>query len=145
MGIFDILSAFLDDDDDDFDENDYLDDDDDDSGFASDLFDIIGELIQRIWNAIKKIFVRIINFTKNILSFFQDPARLRQLQADKNKLAVSIKEKLEDGNYAVVNCLYDKKADIIEDIQEDAIGIVGEEVDARTKKMFGKKDMIVLQ
>lgn len=102
------------------------------------------DLLRAIWNAIKTKFVEILNFAKNILVFFKNPSRLRQLKEDKNKIAVSIKENLENGNYRTVNCLFDKKENEIVDMDYNAEGIESAEIDAQTEKTFGNRDMIIL-
>lgn len=102
------------------------------------------DLLRGIWNAIKRFFVRILNFAKNILAWFKDPLKLKQLREDKNKIAVSIKENLENGNYRTVNCLFDKKENEIVDMDDNAVGIESEEIDAQTEKTFGNRDMVIL-
>lgn len=102
-------------------------------------------LLRSIWNYIKKIFVRIINFGKNIVSFFKNRNRLRKLEEERDLIAVSIKENLGNNNYRVVNCLYDKAEEEVVDMEEDAIGIESNGIDSETKQSFGNKDMIVLK
>lgn len=102
------------------------------------------DLLRSIWNAIKRFFVRILNFAKNILDFFKDPSILTKLKKDKNIIAVSIKQNLENGNYRTVNCLFDKKENEIVDMDDNAVGIESEEIDAQTEKTFGNRDMIIL-
>lgn len=102
------------------------------------------ELLRSIWDFIKKIFVKVINFTRNILSFFKDPNRIRKLKEDSDLVAVSIKENLDNGNYNVVNCLFDKSSNTVVDLESQAMGIEAEDLDAFTEKSFGDKDMIIL-
>ena len=102
------------------------------------------ELLRKIWDGIKKIILKIVDFAKNIVSFFKDPQRLKKLQEDKNRIAISIKENLENGQYNLVNCLYDKTTEEIVDMETDALGIEAESLDEETKQHFGDKDMIVL-
>ncbi|TXJ37679.1 hypothetical protein [Brachyspira aalborgi] len=102
------------------------------------------ELLRKAWEFIKKIFLKIVNFVTNIVSFFKDPQRLKKLQEDKNRIAISIKENLDNGKFNVVNCLYDKTTEEIVDMETDALGINAESLDEETKQHFGDKDMIVL-
>ena len=102
------------------------------------------ELLRKIWDGIKKIILKIVDFAKNIVSFFKDPQRLKKLQEDKNRIAISIKENLENGQYNLVNCLYDKTTEEIVDMETDALGIEAGSLDEETKQHFGDKDMIVL-
>ena len=102
------------------------------------------ELLRKIWDGIKKIILKIVDFAKNIVSFFKDPQRLKKLQEDKNRIAISIKENLENGQYNLVNCVYDKTTEEIVDMETDALGIEAESLDEETKQHFGDKDMIVL-
>lgn len=102
------------------------------------------ELLREIWGFIKKIFVRVVNFFQNIVSFFKDPSRLKKLKEDSNILAVSIKENLDNGDYKIVNCLFDKSDNKIVDQEEHAMGIQAEYMDNKTANSFGNKDMIIL-
>ena len=102
------------------------------------------ELLRKAWEFIKKIFLKIVNFVTNIVSFFKDPQRLKKLQEDKNRIAISIKENLDNGKFNVVNCLYDKTTEEIIDMETDALGINAESLDEETKQHFGDKEMIVL-
>ncbi|WP_104708641.1 hypothetical protein [Helicobacter felis] len=94
----------------------------------------------RIWNAVKRLFVRLLQFFQHIASWFNDPSRLRRLEQDKRLMAVAIKERLENGNYGIVKCLYNKQT---EGVEEMADGIASEQVDAETQRHFGNKEMIV--
>ena len=102
------------------------------------------ELLRKAWEFIKKIFLKIVNFVTNIVSFFKDPQRLKKLQEDKNRIAISIKENLNNGQYNMLNVLYDKTTEEIIDMETDALGINAESLDEETKQHFGDKDMIVL-
>lgn len=102
------------------------------------------ELLRKIWNVIKKFFVKVVNFAKHIKNFFKNTLRLKKLNKDKNTIAVTIKENLENGEYNIVTCLYDKEKEDITDLQTDAMGIEAEELDEETKQHFGNKDMIIL-
>lgn len=102
------------------------------------------ELLRAIWNFIKKIVVKIINFVNNIINFFRNPQRLNKLKEDRDLIAISIKENLDNGQFNVVNCLYDKVLEDIVEVETDAIGIEAEKLDKETKQRFGNKDMIVL-
>lgn len=108
------------------------------------MFELIWEALKKIWEYIEKIVVKVLNFFNHIVDWFRDPERLRKLQSNKDIIAVSIREKLESGDYNVVNCLFNKKTNQIEEIN-DAVCITAEELDAETQKHFGDKDMIVLQ
>lgn len=108
------------------------------------MFDAIVELLKEVWSFIKKIFLRLVSFVKNIVSFFRDPSRMGKLQADKDKIAVSIKENLDNGEYRVVNCLYDKSTNAIVEPEEDALVMNAEDLDAETSRAFGDKNMIVV-
>ncbi len=57
-------------------------------------------------------------------------------------MAVAIKERLENGDYGIVKCLYNKQTEGVEDM---AKGIESEQVDAETQRHFGNKEMIVLE
>ena len=109
------------------------------------MFELIKSLLAEVWEWIKKFVVKIISFFSNIVSFFRDRNRLKKLQEDQNRIAVAIKEKLENGDYQVVNCLYDKEETKLVDPEEDTEVITSGQLDAETKKAFGRKNMLVLQ
>lgn len=103
------------------------------------------DLLRKAWEFIKKIILKIVDFAKNIVSFFNDPQRLKKLQEDKNIIAISIKENLDNGQFNIVNCLYDKATGKMVDMETDALGINAESLDEETKQKFGDKDMIKLE
>ena len=107
--------------------------------------DGIVEMARAIWGFIEKIVVRVLNFFNNIVPFFEDRNRLEKLKANRNLIATSIKDKLSNGDYNVVNCLFNKETNEIVDWDENAQGITAETLDSETKKAFAGKDMIVLQ
>jgi hypothetical protein len=55
------------------------------------MLEFIKNALVGIWEFIKKLWVRVVNWFKNIYSWFKNPFRVRKLQEDRNKLAVSIK------------------------------------------------------
>lgn len=103
------------------------------------------ELLRKAWEFIKKIILKIVDFAKNIVSFFNDPQRLKKLQEDKNIIAISIKENLDNGQFNIVNCLYDKATGKMVDMETDAQGIEAESLDEETKQRFGDKDMLIIE
>lgn len=103
------------------------------------------DLLHSIWGIIVKIKEKILNFLQNIVGFFKDPSRLRILRQDSNKIAVAIKENLSNGEYNVVNCLFDTSTNEIVDMQENAQGIEAQSIDNQTAQHFGDKTMIILQ
>jgi hypothetical protein len=109
------------------------------------FFDSIVNVVMAIWDYIKHIFQKVLRFTANIVSFFKDPNRLRKLQEDRNKIAVTVKNNLDNGNYNTVNCIFDKTTNEVIDMEECAIGIESEELDEETQNHFGNKPMIVLE
>lgn len=111
------------------------------------LSDIIS-FFKKAWKALKQfgkwLLTKILNFAKNIKDFFLERRRLQLLREREELLAVSIKEKLDNGNYGVVNCLYDTDTEEIFDMEE-AQDVEAEQLDNETIRHFGDKEMIVLQ
>ena len=99
-------------------------------------------LLRRIWDYIKHIALKVVNFFKNIVNYFKSKESI--LKNNPDVIAVSIKENLRNRNYNKVNCLYDKEEDNILGYNY-AQGIEAEELDAKTRNAFGNKDMIILQ
>lgn len=97
-----------------------------------------------IWGVVKHIFVLVCNFFKNIVGFFKTPSRLNQLKQNKKLIATSIKQNLENGDYGVVNCLFDTESEKVVDMEESG-AIEAEDLDSETRKAFRNKPMIILQ
>ena len=108
------------------------------------MFEIIWSLLEEVWDAIKKFFLKIVSFIKNIVSFFKDPNRIKKLQEDQSRIAISIKEKLDNGDYNIVNCLFDKQEEKLVTPETDCEVITTEELDKETITNFGNKNMIIL-
>lgn len=112
------------------------------------IFSFVGEIIaffKTVWEFIKKIFVPVLNFVKNIVSFFKQPDRLEKLKQDEKKLAIAIKENLDNGNYNVINCIFDEETNEVVDYSVDSEVVNTESLDSETSNNFGDKDMIVLK
>ena len=99
--------------------------------------------LRKIWDLIKHIYRKIINFVKDLVNFFKDPQRMQELRENSNYVAIAIKDRLASGEYNVVNCLFDKDSNNVVDLDMDAEGIEAEELDAQTRANFGNKDMIL--
>ena len=108
-------------------------------GFWAELW----EAIEEVWDYLKKIFVKILNFFNNIVSWFKDPKRLRKLHKDQNKIAFAIKQKLSNGDYNVVTGIFDQETGEV--LEEDTVVYETEKLDKETAKHFGKKDLIILK
>ncbi len=106
-----------------------------------DIIDFIFEAIEAAWDFMTKVFIKIVNFMKNIYSWFKNPNRIEELKQNKDLTAVAIKRKLDNGDYQVVNCLFDEENS---EITEGEV-ITTEELDDETKNHFGDKNMIVLK
>lgn len=114
-------------------------------GFVDDVVDGIFEAIDALGNAVVRFFRTVVRFFENIAGFFKNKGRLAKLRRNGNLLAVSVKRNLENGNYNVVNCLFNTKTGELSNPEEDAEVIESEDLDATTEAQFGDKDMIVLQ
>ena len=109
------------------------------------MLEAIKRLLADVWDLIKKIFVAIFSFIENIRNFFRDPSRLRKLQENQNRIAVSIKEKLDNGDYQVVNCLYDEVDEKLVSPETDCEAVTSQQLDKETKEVFGRKSMLVVK
>lgn len=114
-------------------------------GFVDDVVNAIFEAIDALGDAVVRFFRAVVRFFQNIVEFFKGKGRLAKLQCNSNLLAVSVKRNLENGNYNVVNCLFNKKTGELSNPEEDAEVIESKDLDATTEAQFGDKDMIVLQ
>ncbi len=111
------------------------------------MLDNIKSFFKKVWEALKKLgkllWTKIVNFAKNIKAFFLHRREL--LRKREELLAISIKEKLENGHYGIVNCLYDTDIGEVFDMEKEAQDIEAEQLDDETIRNFGDKEMIVLQ
>lgn len=110
------------------------------------VVDFFIELARGIWDSINHAVATILNFVKNIVGFFKNPSKLKKLKENKDLMAISIKDKLDNGNYKVVNCLFNKATNKVEDEDyQEALGIKSNDIDSETEQAFGDKAMIVLE
>lgn len=111
-----------------------------------DLVDFIFDGIDSLIEYVIKFFVRVLNFARNILQFFRDPHRLAKLKRNKNAIALTVRQKLDSGDYKVVSCLFDKKTnEVVANEYGDIQEIESESLDMQTRKNFENTDMIVLR
>ena len=107
------------------------------------VVDFFIELARKIWDIIDHIIETILNFVKNIVGFFKNPSKLKKLKENKDLMAISIKDNLDNGNYKVVNCLFNEATNEVED--KESLGIDAADIDSETEQAFGDKAMIVLE
>lgn len=111
------------------------------------VWNYITELFLAIWQVLKsvgRIYLRqILKFAQDVVSFFKDPKRWRLLKSNKDILPIVLKQKLNNGDYNVVSCLFDEKKEEVVDIEESE-GYECERLDYETASKFGNKDMLVL-
>ncbi|MBR6021683.1 MAG: hypothetical protein IK066_04610 [Kiritimatiellae bacterium] len=108
------------------------------------MLDVIWSLLQQAWEWIKQIWVKICRFVRNIAAWFRDPRRLRKLKEDRANLAVAIKQRLDSGEYQVVNCLFNEERSELVDPETDAEVINAGDLDDELEDQFGDNDMLVL-
>lgn len=112
------------------------------------MFGNVISFFKKVWEELKRfgkwLLEKILNFVRNIRDFFHEKRRLKLLRERAEVIGVSIKEKLENGNYGVVNCLYDTDTEKVFDMEE-AQDVEAEQLDDETIRNFGDKEMIVLQ
>jgi hypothetical protein len=95
---------------------------------------------------LKKIAVKVLNFYEHIVAWFKEPARLETIKNNNNNiLAISIKEKLDNGKYNVINCLYDKEEERLIDASKHAVVFTADSLDLETLSKFGDKEMILIR
>ncbi|WP_461830195.1 hypothetical protein [Aquifex sp.] len=107
------------------------------------MMDYIVNLLRSIWNAIKKIFRKILNFFNDIVDWFR--AKIHKY-IDKpyiKAVAVRIDDALKNGNYRIVKCFYDTKKGKI--IDEDLEGIEAEQLDDYAQDIFKDKPVVILE
>ncbi len=105
------------------------------------IFQAIWDFLKAVGRVIKNIFLKL----ANVIGFFKDPSRLNELKRNRQALAVSIKENLNNGRFNVVNCLYDRGAEQVIDMETDSVGYEDSAMDNQLSSSFGSNDMLVLQ
>ena len=109
----------------------------------------IAAFFKYLWKELVKlghvIMKKILYFTKNIAEFFKNPKRWTMLKANKKILPIVIREKLKNGGYNTISCLFDEEKDDVVNIEEDAQGFECERLDSELSNYFGDKDMIILR
>lgn len=113
--------------------------------WLDDAKDFFVDLLETLWDKIKHVFLTVCRFAINVVRFFKDPSRLSKLKRNKDLLAVSIKENLNNGQVRVVNCLFNEETEEVEDYEEDALGMEAGGVDQELANAFGNKPMVILQ
>ncbi len=106
------------------------------------MFDTIIAFLKTVWDYIRKLVVRVLDFVRHICHFFSSPRSKMRLR-EKDVLATVIRQNLDDGNVSVINCLFDKGRNVVLDVQDIQV-ITAEELDERTSTMFGDKNLLVL-
>ena len=108
------------------------------------MFKIIRELLGAFWDLLQKFVVAVCNFVKNVRAYFMDVARRALLDDEERRvLAVSIKEKLDTGDYQLVHCLFDQDENTVVDAQDMEV-VTASELDSETQRQFGDDDMLIL-
>lgn len=111
-------------------------------GLLGDIVGGIWNALKAIWNLVKQITRDIVNFFADIVNFFRQ--RKDQLR-DKSKIAIAIKQKMDSGDYAVANCIFDTDENELVDPEHNAEIIKYGDLDQQTKNSFKGKDMLVLK
>jgi len=122
------------------------------------MFKWIFDALKRVWDWIKKTFVRFFNFLRNLAGFFKgNYQEVKRKYPRAKPIALKIEKGLKsgdfsemsladlgiDGNVVVVNTYYDETTG---DVLEDYTEVVGtDHLDQQTINAFGDKDMLVLK
>ena len=105
------------------------------------MFTAIWEALKSAWNYLKKLWVKLLNWINNIVSWFRRPERIKKIEKNSNLVAATLKERLANGDYEVCNCLYDMET---EEIKEGEI-IKTEELEQKAKNMFKNKNLVIIE
>ena len=93
----------------------------------------------------KIIFKALLSFKINILSFFKSPERYKRIKENRNYLPFVLREKMKNGDYNVIEGVFDEKTDDVVDIQKEAQGFECERLDSELTDYFGNKDLVILR
>ena len=106
------------------------------------MLNAILEFLRKVWNAVKKFFVRLFDYVNHILGFFTAPER-KDLFRDPDNLAVVVRRKLDGGKYQMIDCGFSKSRCTVVDVQDVQV-ITADKLDAKTTELFGEMDMLVV-
>lgn len=112
--------------------------------WLADAWEFAKEIIGKIAQFVRALVIHLLSFVKHIVNWFKDPKRLANLRNNKDIIAVSLKENLDNGNFNVVDCLYNKATEEVVDISDSAL-YEAEDLDSKAENAFGDKPMVVLQ
>lgn len=82
---------------------------------------------------------------EDVVSFFKQPKVLEKLQEDQNRIAVAIKEEIDDNSISVILCIYSQNDSTLVTPETAARRFEAEKLSEDLISIFGNKDMIVLQ
>ena len=123
------------------------------------LFETLKSFLLRVWDSLKKIWTRIVNFFNHIANWFR--AKYREViyrRPNALPIVMKIEEGLKTGNYStadiglkksvtneksVVKTFYDRSTGEILVDNTEVVEYV--DLDAETKNRFGNKDMLILE
>jgi hypothetical protein len=105
--------------------------------------------LRAFWDTFKQVFVSVVRWTLHVVDWFKDQARLVKMRANHHLMAVSLKASaeeiaavsLEKGEYAVVNCLFNRETNTI-DVDNVQV-VAANDLDGQTATAFRTSDLIV--
>lgn len=113
------------------------------------MINSIVEFFKRIWDGLVKfckiVFIVILKFTENVISFFKSPKRYKRIKENRNYLPIVLRQKLKNGDYNVIEGIFDEEKDDMVDIEKETQGIECERLDSELNGYFGDKDLIILK
>lgn len=119
------------------------------------MFESLVKFLVKVWEKLKKIWVAIVSFIRNIANWFKSKYNeIIRKRPNAEPISMKIKKQLESGDYnsldlglkkdyAIVNTFYD--ADTEEILEEYTEVIESDKLDDDTISAFGNKDMLVLK
>lgn len=118
------------------------------------MIEKISQFLKRVWKSLKKIFVKIVSFVNNVISFFKAKYNsIIKKHPNAQAISLKIKANIESGeyntvkisDYQVVNTFYDQDTGEIITENESTEVISYESLDYETKQRFGDRDMIIIE
>ncbi len=125
------------------------------ANYSMSFFGAIWNLLKSAWNALKKIFVAIFDFLKNLVNWFKSKYREVILKRPKARpIVMVIREEIEKGNYNTLDVGLKKQPPIVKTFYDEATDEILMDhtevveygtLDSETQKAFGDKDMLILE
>ncbi len=111
----------------------------------NDSVEELKNLIKSVLDFIKKIFVKIIEFFRNIVNFVKKLHQKYKYRKGIKMVSVKINDLIKEEEYNIYTGVFNTETGELENYEEDSEIISGENIDEETKKAFGSKELVIFE